>query len=339
MPRNSPAATETPVPELTTGSAFALYLYRRWWFIAAQAAAAVVALVVVLGLTSHTTYDYTAHFVLHPDASSNLGDVANAASVLRQDDPLVQTVLKVIPNNEIRRRCRRGRRNRPVELLGVGKREPGQQLLRRNRARPRRGRDRGRSARASRRSCPVTSTPDTAGSRSTSSAATPRRTHPSLPAPASSCSCSCSAPRWRPASSSRCSVSRTCGCWPLAPRREPRSRQCRPSRSRNRSAHGFRSRPSPRPLPRSRRSRNEPGSRKVANGAAPADAPPVVEATTEAKPKSKRTRAVKSDPQDEASSVSALERPSWWPERVRELEALEPDAQPTSDDRRSAAGR
>lgn len=92
-------------PELTTGSAFAVYVYRRWWFIAAQAVAAVVALVLVLALTSRTTYDYTAHFVLHPAASSNLGDVANGVSVLRQDDPLVQTVLKVLATNEIRRRA------------------------------------------------------------------------------------------------------------------------------------------------------------------------------------------------------------------------------------------
>ena len=92
-------------PDLTTGSAFVVYVYRRWWFIAAQAVAAVVALVLVLALTSRTTYDYTAHFVLHPAASSNPGDVANGISALRQDDPLVQTVVKVLANNEIRRRA------------------------------------------------------------------------------------------------------------------------------------------------------------------------------------------------------------------------------------------
>jgi hypothetical protein len=89
-----------PKSGVTAGAAFVAHLYRRWWFIAAQAVVAVVVLVVVLALTGRTTYDFTAQFVLHPDPNSTTADVANRLDVLRQDGALVQTVLKVLGNNE-----------------------------------------------------------------------------------------------------------------------------------------------------------------------------------------------------------------------------------------------
>ena len=68
-----------------------------------------VVLVVVLSVTGRTSYEFTGHFVLHPDPTSNTGDVANSISVLSQDGPLVQTVLKVLGNDEILRRGARPR--------------------------------------------------------------------------------------------------------------------------------------------------------------------------------------------------------------------------------------
>jgi hypothetical protein len=87
------------------GVAFVALLYRRWKFVVAQAVAAVIVLLVVLSSTGKTTYDFTAHFVLHPDPNSTKGDVANGISVLAQDGPLVQTVLKVLGSGEILNRA------------------------------------------------------------------------------------------------------------------------------------------------------------------------------------------------------------------------------------------
>ena len=100
------ATTEPQSSEgVSFGAGYVAHLFRWRWLIAGQAVATVVAMVFVLALTGRTTYDYTAHFVLHPDPNAAPGDIANAISVMRQDGPLVQTVLKVLGNDEILRRA------------------------------------------------------------------------------------------------------------------------------------------------------------------------------------------------------------------------------------------
>jgi capsular polysaccharide biosynthesis protein len=96
-----PTARPAPGPGVPAGAAFIAFLLRRWRFVAAQALAAVVVLVIAVFLTGRTTYDVTAHFILHPDPRSNTSDVANGISQLRQDGPLVQTVVRVLGNDEI----------------------------------------------------------------------------------------------------------------------------------------------------------------------------------------------------------------------------------------------
>jgi hypothetical protein len=117
------ATTEATEPQpsggVTFGAGFVTHLYRWRLLIAGQAVATVVAMVFVLALTGRTTYDYTAHFVLHPDPNAAPGDIANAISVMRQDGPLVQTVLKVLGNDEILRRAGAAARIRDTSKYSI----------------------------------------------------------------------------------------------------------------------------------------------------------------------------------------------------------------------------
>ena len=97
------STTETPSErrDPSLGARYLAHLLRRWWLPAAQGVGAMFVFVIVVAATGTTTYHFTGHFVLHPDPKSDTSDVANKVSVLEQNGPLVETVLKVLGSGQI----------------------------------------------------------------------------------------------------------------------------------------------------------------------------------------------------------------------------------------------
>jgi capsular polysaccharide biosynthesis protein len=86
-------------------AAFAAYAAKRWLFILMQGIVAVTAVTVVSAMSTSTSYDYTAHFVLRPSSTAPRTEVANLASQLTADGPIVQTVLHVLSSPELLHRA------------------------------------------------------------------------------------------------------------------------------------------------------------------------------------------------------------------------------------------
>ncbi|MDQ1520791.1 MAG: hypothetical protein QOI55_1864 [Actinomycetota bacterium] len=70
-----------------------------------QGLVVVLALTGVLAARRDTSYARTSHFVLHPRSGTSVTDARNAVDVSHQDGPLVQTVLRVLSSDEMRRRA------------------------------------------------------------------------------------------------------------------------------------------------------------------------------------------------------------------------------------------